>query len=502
MKGFLYLAAGLLALAPLAGGAEPPPSREQLQHLRIRDRQLLLEQRRALLESHRRDLQAAQDLRDKGFLSAQRYRLLLNRFREAQLDYNQAEILLEQTKLELLKNAARLVVVEARKYPSPEGWSMVDITLDNQAEPRHALMVNPAFSPAEIRNLLRVENVYVSLRKGPIIGEPYELWVPALEAGERQVLTFRLLQETADIAVSLRYLDVRDEQPILFKQNPGHALPALAVTQPSQNGELGGEAIYDLTLEKPAGAERSFALALLGLPASFGGAFLDQGARVNQVRFADQAPKARLSLEVELPAGLDPAAAGRPIPFFALVTLPAEYPRINGLQLRYAGRQVPEEEVRRLQANYIRLELIPRGAGRLDLLLDSHALELAPGVPAEFEAQLVNRGSAPVRQIRPALLGPSGWETAVDPELIPLLEPGERQTLRLRALPAGGALTGDHEFTLGAQGQAETERVEAAEEHLTVRVDSPTDWAFNLLLAAAVALMAAVGLIGVRLANR
>lgn len=217
------MAAGLLALAPLAGGAKPPPSREQRQQLQIRDRQFLLEQRR--------DLQAAQDLRDKGFLSAQRYRLLLNRFREAQLGYNQAKILLEQTKLELLKNPVDLVVVEARKYPSSESWSMVDITLENQAEPSHTLVVNPAFSPEEIRNQLRVENVYVSLRKRPIIGEPFELWVPALEAGERQVLTFRLLQETADIAVSLRYLDAREEQPILFKQNRGQALLALEETR-------------------------------------------------------------------------------------------------------------------------------------------------------------------------------------------------------------------------------------------------------------------------------
>ncbi len=494
--------AGLLALASSPAGGEPALNREeQLQHLRIRDRQLLLEQRRALLESHRRDLQAAQDLRDKGFLSAQRYRLLLNRFQEAQLDYDQAEILLEETKLALLKNAIRLVVVEARKYPAAEGWSMVEVVLENQAETRDALLVNPAFSPEETRTLLRVENIYVSLRKGPIIGEPYELRIATLEAGERQTLTFRLLQEVDDIAVSLRYLDVHEEKPILFKQHPTHSLPAIAAMQFSQVGELGREVLYDLTLERPAGPEQSFVLALAGLPAPYEGAFLDQGAQVNQVRFADQATKARLSLQVEIPAALDPGLTGRSTPFFALVTVPAEYTRINALQVHYTGRPVPVEEVRRLKASYTQLELTAMGVGRLDLLVDNHVLQLAPGAPAELDIEVINRGSAAVRDIRPSLLGPQGWEAAVSPELIPVLEPGMRHSLRLHAQAAGRPKDGDHEFAIGAAGQVETERVEAPEEHLTVRVDTPADWTLNLLLIGALVVLVAGVSLGIRLAR-
>jgi hypothetical protein len=493
----------VLALASLLRAAEPALTREQQLHrLKIQDRQLLLEQRRALLESRRRDLQAAQDLRDKGFLSAPKYRQLLLGFQEAQLNYDQAEILLEETKLELLKNAIRLVVLEARRYPSPEGRAMVDVALQNQADPRNALLVNPALSPEEARTLLRVEDVYVSLLKGPIIGEPYEMHLPSLEVGETRTLTFRLLRETDDIVVSLQYLDVREQHPILFRQSPTHALPRIEASPFSQVGELGGEVLYDLALERPPGTEQSFALALLGLPPSFAGAFLEQGVKVSQVRFADQAGRVRLSLEIELPAVLEPRLTGQPRPFYALVTTPSEYARANALQARYGAEPLPEAEVRQLKANFVRLDLTPRGMGRLELLLDSRVLELDTGGSAELNAEIANRGSAAVRQIRPLLLGPQNWESAVSPELIPLLEPGQRLSLRLLARPAAGPQAGEHEFLVSAQGQVDDERVEAAEEHLTVRVSAPADWTFNLLLAGAlVVLVAGLGLAGVRLAR-
>lgn len=493
MKRVLLFLAWLLA-TQIAAQAEPALNREeQLQYLRIRDRQLLLEQRRALLESHRRDLQAAQDLRDKGLLSARKYHSLLDRFREAQLDYDQAEILLEQTKLELLRNAIHLRVVEARRYLSAEGWDMVDILLENQAELRQALLVNPAFSPEETRTLLRVENIYVSLLKGPIIGEPYELRLASLEAGESTLLTFRLLQETPDIVVSLRYLDVEEEQPILFKQNPAHALPTLAAPEPALQGELGAEVLYDLSFDRPGGGEQSYALALVGLPPQFPGAFLDQGARVSQVRFADQATRARLSLEVEIPAALDPTRAGRTVPFYAAVTMPSEYAQINALQAHYAAGGIPEDELRRLKANFVRLELTPRGVGRLELLVDNQVLELGAGQSAALEIKVANRGSAAVHQIRPSLQGPPGWQASIEPQLIEVLEPGTWQALRLVAQPPPGGAGGDHDFAIAALGVLSEEKVEAPEEHLTIRIATPTDWGRALWLVAALLVLTAAG---------
>lgn len=493
----------LLTGAALLQAAEPALTREQQLHrLRIKDRQLLLEQRRALLESHRRDLQTAQDLRDKGFLPPQKYQQLRNSFQEAQLNYDKAEILLEETKLDLLKNAIRLMVVEASKYTSPEGRSMVDITLENQAEIRNALLVNPTLSPEEARTLLRVENIYVSLMKGPIIGEPYELRIPSLEVGGRQTLTFRLLQEVDDIVVSLHYLDVRERKPLLFKQSVTYALPAITAAQFSQVGELSQEVLYDLSLERSSPAEQSFALALLGLPAQFECAFVDQGVKVSQVKFADQATKARLSLEVELPAGLEPRLVGQPLAFFALVTEPAEYARINALQSRYQGQPVPEAEVRKLKASYVRLELTPKGMGRLDLLVDNHVLELGFGETAELNIEIINRGSAPVRDIRVSFTGPQAWESAATPELIPALDPGQRLPLRLLAQPLARPDAGDHEFTINAQGQVEEEHLEAPEEHLTVHLSAPTDWTFDLLLVGGlVVLVAVLGLVSLKLAR-
>lgn len=493
-----------ILLAGALGAAEPSLTREQQLHrLKLQDRQLLLEQRRATLESHRKELQIAQELLDKGFLSQQRFKQILNSFKEAQLNYDKAEILLEETKLGLLKNAIRLVVVEARKYRAPDGRTLVDVSLENDSDTRAALLVNPSYTADDARTLLRVENIYVSLKNGPIIGEPYELLLPSLGVGERQTLTFRLLQDTESTIVALRYLDARDEKHLILKRSSTQVLPTISSAQFSQTGELNREVLYDLAVERLSDVESSFALAVVGLPQQLDYAFVDQGARVTQVKFAENTPRARLVLEVDIPERLDPGLIGQTRTFFALVTEPAEYARINALKSRYGDQPVPEEEIRQLRASYARLELVPKGIGRLEALIANLYQELRVGEPLDLEIELLNRGSVPVHNVRAALSLPYGWESEVEPALIKVLDPGQRAPVRLLARPPAGSGPGDHELGVSAQGQVGTENIEAPEKQLTLRLSAPADWTGNaVLIGLLVLLLAGLGLASARIARR
>jgi multidrug resistance efflux pump len=126
---------------------QPSLTKEQkLNMLKLEDRRLLLEQRRKSLETYRKERDTTRELFDQGFIALQRFKQTLNKYEQAKLDYAKAEILLEQTKLDLLENATHIIVVEARKYKTEDGKSMVDLVLENASDTRDALLVDPSLS--------------------------------------------------------------------------------------------------------------------------------------------------------------------------------------------------------------------------------------------------------------------------------------------------------------------------------------------------------------------
>ena len=350
----------LLLLAAVAGTEEERTltREQQLSKLQLEERFMQLEQRKASMETQRQELETTKDLFERQFVALQTYRETENSYKDAVLRYEQAEIMLEETKLDLLKNATRIVVRGARKYKTEDGRAIVDIVLENSAETRDALLVDPSLTEDELHTLLKVENIYVSLKYGPVVGEPYEIHIPSLDVSERRTLTYRLLRDEEAVEVALTYLDLEESQVVILRKGGQQELPSINSAQFSQTRELQETARFDLTLERLSDEERSFALAVVGLP-RIDYAFVDNGARVNQVKFDENKSKVVLALELEIPEKLDRRFVGRTRTFFALVTEPSEYGSINDLKARYGNDPVPEEEVKLLKSNYVKLELFP-----------------------------------------------------------------------------------------------------------------------------------------------
>ena len=159
-RTFSLAALCVLLWANGSPAAEQPLTKEQqLNKLRLRESLLQLEERRASLATHAEELKASQDLFDRHFIALQKFKQTQNRHDLAQLNYKQAEINLEQVKLDLLKTATHLVVSEARKYRTEDGKSMVDIELTNASNVRDALMVDSTLAEEELLTLLKVEKV-------------------------------------------------------------------------------------------------------------------------------------------------------------------------------------------------------------------------------------------------------------------------------------------------------------------------------------------------------
>ncbi|SVC64187.1 uncharacterized protein METZ01_LOCUS317041, partial [marine metagenome] len=121
------------------GQAQALTRQQLLDKLQLQERQQRLEQAVQSLETALDELQTTRSLYDSGFVALQTFNTTKNSYEEARLQLEEAEILLEETTLDLLKNATRIVVRDARKYKSKDGKSIVDITLENASDVRDAL---------------------------------------------------------------------------------------------------------------------------------------------------------------------------------------------------------------------------------------------------------------------------------------------------------------------------------------------------------------------------
>ncbi len=494
----------LLLLAAVAGTEEERTltREQQLSKLQLEERFMQLEQRKASMETQRQELETTKDLFERQFVALQTYRETENSYKDAVLRYEQAEIMLEETKLDLLKNATRIVVRGARKYKTEDGRAIVDIVLENSAETRDALLVDPSLTEDELHTLLKVENIYVSLKYGPVVGEPYEIHIPSLDVSERRTLTYRLLRDEEAVEVALTYLDLEESQVVILRKGGQQELPSINSAQFSQTRELQETARFDLTLERLSDEERSFALAVVGLP-RIDYAFVDNGARVNQVKFDENKSKVVLALELEIPEKLDRRFVGRTRTFFALVTEPSEYGSINDLKARYGNDPVPEEEVKLLKSNYVKLELFPKGIGKLEVLVSNRYKEINVGEDLEIRVEFLNPGTVAVQNIKAALDVAYEWQAEAEPPLIKVLEPNERQMLLVKAQPPDDLAVGNYELGIEAQGQVGNENVESLEKNITIHVGARSNIAGNtILIGILVLLVFGIGLASIKISRR
>lgn len=477
---------------------------QQLNVLKLQDRQLLVDQRYSNLESHKRELESARQLHEQGFYSLQRYKNNLNAYKEAELNFEKAQILLEETKLNLLKDATHIVIENTSKYKTDDGKTMVDITLANISNTQNALLIDPNLTTEEVQTLLKVENIYVSLsNQSARVGEPYEILLPALAVEERHVLTYRLLRDESAVNINIQYLDINDNKYIILKKGGQQELPSINSAQFSQSGELNQTVRFDMTLERLSDEERSFALAVVGLPQRIDYAFSNQGAKVSQVKFDENNSKVRLSLELDIPEKLERRFIGRILTFFALVSEPSEYSQINSIKTRFIDAKVHEKEIKTLKSNYVKLELIPKGIGKLEVLVTNRYQEIKTGDELKILVEFLNRGTISVQNIKTVLDLPYEWESEVDPTLIKRLEPGTRGSVTITTQPPVDIAPGDYDLGIEAQGQVGTENIKSIEKNITIRIGAQSNITGNVILfGILVLLIIGIGFIAIRISSK
>jgi len=503
-----------------AGRQETTKTRtELLNELSLREAIVALENAREAHDRFESAYRDAERLIKQNIIPQKELDQAWSAYMQAQQSLKQAEIRLDKTKLSFLANATHITIMEAKKYYDTDGRRMLDLVLKNssdltQAESALGLidvqnksqLQSEWQNPQQIRALLDIENVIVSIvSNNSSIGKPYEKIIPMLRYGAQEKLQFVLLTDVQEAGVKLDYLDQDVIEYVYLEKESLQEIPTVIASQFSQEGQLGTNISYDLDLEMLVTSDTSFSLLVTNLPPQINFSFVDSssGARVTSVRFTELVSKHDLALSVSIPQKLDVGMIDKTIDFQAWVVTVKQAELINNLKQEYAGRAIPPEQLDRIKGGKVDLALIPKGAGRLEILINNLFEEIKPGQDVNIRADLHNDGTLTLFNIVPEISPPLGWKAEVLPKLVEKLLPDDKQSIQIHLSPGQDVGVGEYEAQIEAKGQSGSEVVEALEKRLKVRISAETNITATLVLVLGlVVLITGIVFMGVKLSRR
>ena len=501
----LLLATGLWAQE----GAKDLRTKEQrLYDIQLRQGRLNVDKRGLDMETKRSDFLAIQDLYEEKIETVERLNKARRELMAAEREYNEAQHELDRTRLEFLRDATHITIRQARKYRTLDGRRQVDITLINASQLAQAMSLSPDRTEAEIRPLLEVQNMKVSLEDfgGTIIAQPYEQVVPALALGDSVQLTFRLLEDWADVVVAMTYVDESEEDHyIILRRESTQDLPSINSVQFSQEADLNTRVNYDLILERLAEDEKTFRLALVNLPREITPAFVDPGtnASLTQVKFSEEVTRQRLELELQIPEKLSRRYVDQTIEFYVFITDTEGFARIGELNRSHSGGVIPLEEINTIPGNKERFELIPRGRAVLETIITNRYQEIRTGEEVLVRVDLLNTGTLEVERVHVVLTPPLNWTWSSNPDTIDRILPGEKEPVNITLVPPEDIGVSEYDVRIEAAGYEGPELIEAQEKDITIRVEERAAVIRNaLIIGAVIALVIGVAVGSIKVSRR
>ena len=487
---------------------------ELLNELETRQAQMALERARSEMERAKAEFEETQRLFDEKIYTVDKLNKARQVCEQAVLNHAQAKIELEKTRLDFLKDATLITIVDAKKYRGEEGQVMASVTLRNDSDFGKAKVVmsdDAKLSDDDLASLLKIDSIIVTLKgsgssSAAIIGDPFQRIIPELKLGQEARLEYFLLDRGVEVVtISVEFLETRKDYTVFLMKEALQDLPTISSTQYAQQGELGSKIRYDLELERLAKTEQSFTLLVLNLPPEITFAFLDpgSGARITQLKFTREISKQNLDFEVSIPAKLDQRMVDSNISFYIVVTRRTEQRSIYELKKRHEGGPIPAEEIARLKGNKVELILIPSGTGKLDIIVGNSFKEVRQEEPVQFKFNVMNSGTLALRRVAPELELPIDWEGALSPKELEVIEPGQKVLVTADVTPPAGAPIGEYAITIKCEGHSGIETVEAGEKDFTVRIAPKSNiTATAILVVVLVGLVLAIAVASVKISRR
>jgi hypothetical protein len=435
-------------------------------------------------------------LRDKGLISEKEFTEAEPRFTTAQITYQQAihALAFEQP---------HITIDQAIKYQGKDGKKRVKVTLRNTTG---GLIAGRRIEIEDFEGIRtdQIANVYVSLMNDQheIISQPYEAKIATMPYNQPVTVDFLLLQDLDNVTVKSIYGDKAEEKTIFLQKDESANKVLLTSEQFSQEADLGTKATYDLTLELFSSTANVYKLAVFNLPRQITYDFLEAqtNARLSQVKFSQEINTRKLSLAIYLPDRYDSTSflIDRPISFFAAAVPQGEVDRIGEGEQRYTAGELEEMGI-----SYVRLEVVPRGIGRIQVRATNFYQELKPGERVQMSLTVNNDGTRRLDNIKVSADVPVNWVASVVPDVIPMLLPGKEASVAVTITPPSEVGVGDYEATIKTESLASNRRVESEDKKIRIHIAARTNlWGTGALVILLVGLLIGVVVFGVRLSRR
>ena len=426
---------------------------------------------------------------------------------EARRLLSEAEVNYQQSLLAVLFEQQYVAVMAAVKYQAEDGRKHVRLSLENTsgggAELAHLIATDDPLFRSLAPDV--VHDVYVSLANddGAVISQPYEAKLEELRYRQPRMIDFGLLQDVDAVTVRLTYGNNSQRSVKIFLQKDASVDQVVVQSEQfSQEVELGRSASFDLTLELFSGRTDTYKLEVVGLPSEIHRYFEDpaSGARLSQFKFTESTQTRSAALEIFLPdRDSEAVPIDEPIPFWVLVVPRQQVEAIGALN----GRPYSAEEIANLGVGAVRLELLPRGVGRLRVKAPMLYFPSRRGEEVVVSLDVVNEGTRRLDNVEVVADPPFEWSKVIEPAVIESLAIGEEQTVRLRLRPPAGAAVGRYETRIRTTSFSDNQPIEAEDKTVSVEIKPEVSVAPSLILILLlIGLVLGIVIFGVRLARR
>ena len=463
-------------------------------------RLLGLKRAKEMYDVARRELDRQKELFQRGLISQ-------SDLDRADASFGDAEVNYQQSLLAVLFEEQYVSIIRAVKYQGPENQKRVRL-----------LVANASGGSEELRKLVNIDdklfrslqpdiinNVYVSIQNndGAIISQPYESKIEVLRYGAPRELDFTLLQDLDAVTVSIIYGSGTQRTMKIFLQKDASVNKVLVqADQFSQEGELGKSARYDLTLELFSRTSNTFSLEVVNLPQQISRVFRDpsSSAMIGQFRFMESVDTRKVALEVTLPdRPTDAVPMDKSISFYVMVIPHDRAPSLGDV----SEKVWTQAEIEKLNVGFLRLELVPRGKGRLLVRASQLFQSIHADGSVAMNVDVVNEGTRRLDNIEMKADAPLNWTKSIDPALVPQLDVSGEQRINLTFVPPKGTPPGRYEIRLQTSALSENEPVNAEDKTVTVEVQAETSvFGTTMILFLIVALVGGVVALGIRLSRR
>lgn len=409
--------------------------------------------------------------------------------------------------IHLEEDTRYISILSAKKFrvaSNTGGQMMVTIQLKNtsttEAMPSNA-------TPQEIAAANEIRGIYVSLldvTDDTNIVKPYEEKIPVLGYNETVELTFQLQKDVESLKVLLNYPELSEPDTRLIYLQKESALDVVNVSSLrfSQEGNLGSNVTYDLTLDRLAETENTFQLRVINLLNRLSFEFQDPEtkSRQSQVKFTQEQSKRDLSLIVYLPEELDAAYLDSTLEFYVAVLDETEANELGGVNNRL---ELSADKVAGIQGGVERFELIPKGVPEIEVFVPNAFQTIKIGEAVNMTATLKNIGTRDLVDIRMLVDVNTDWKYTVMPEVIGSLGRNAETDIQLTLSPPVDIGVGEYQAKLNAEVTVDNRKFEARDRSITVQVESQTQMSVTtLLFGALILLMISIVIVTVRISRR